>query len=158
MENLEVRKMKINDFEEVHKLVNQVYMLHLKNRGDIYINENPLYKKDFINFLNNPKCICYVAVSNDKVLGEIMATVKEINEGGIFRNRKILFIEDICVDKNYTRQGIGTMLYEKIKECALSDDITSIELNVWAFNHDAIQFYNKLGLNCKSMRFENKLK
>lgn len=158
MERIEVRKMKVNDFEEVHRLVNQIYMLHLSNRGDIYRNEDPLYREDFINFLNNPKCMCYVAVLNNKIVGEIITTIKEIKEEGIFKHRKILFIEDICVDNQYNRQGIGKLLYEKIKKIALCDDINSIELNVWAFNEGAIQFYNKLGLNCKSMRFESKLK
>lgn len=158
MEKIEIRRMEIKDFEKVHELVNQIYKLHLNNREDIYRDENPLYKKDFIDFLNNPNCMCYVAVVNNEIVGEIIATIKEIKEEGIFKYRKILYIEDICVDSKHSKQGIGTKLYEMVKKKALGDDIDSIELNVWAFNDGAIQFYEKLGLKCKSMRLENKLK
>ena len=102
--------------------------------------------------------MCYVAVVNNEIVGEIIATIKEIKEEGIFKYRKILYIEDICVDSKHSKQGIGTKLYETVKKKALGADIDNIELNVWAFNEGAIQFYKKLGLKCKSMRLENKLK
>lgn len=40
------------------------------------------------------------------------------------------------------------------KQLARKENVSSIELNVWAFNKNAINFYKELGFTCKSMRYE----
>ena len=59
--------------------------------------------------------------------------------------QKICFIEDICVDKNYQKQGIGKELFKSIKDFAKDNECNEIELNVWEFNKNAISFYEHLG-------------
>ena len=74
------------------------------------------------------------------------------------KDRKILHIEDICVDENNRKNGIGKKLYNKIIELAKEINIDSIELMVWGFNKNAIKFYESLGMNIKNLRFEQKVK
>lgn len=40
------------------------------------------------------------------------------------------------------------------KQLARKENVSCIELNVWAFNKNAINFYEELGFKCKSMRYE----
>ena len=37
-------------------------------------------------------------------------------------------------------------------------NMDSIELMVWGFNKNAIKFYEKIGMNIKNLRFEQKIK
>ena len=97
---------------------------------------------------------CFVAEVNDVIVGEIISDIKEVKEDGSFKQRRFLFIEDICIDKNYTRKGIGRKLCDMAKQLARRENVSSIELNVWAFNKNAINFYEELGFTCKSMRYE----
>lgn len=158
MKKINIRRMKLEDFEGVHKLVEQVHLLHLNKRKDIYINSNPLKYEDFIKIKDNVKSFSFVAELGEEIVGEVIATMKEIKEKNIFRHRVILFIEDICVDKNYKRKGIGRLLFNKIIKIAKENNIDSIELNVWSFNSDAIKFYENMGMTPKNIKYEYKMK
>ena len=46
-------------------------------------------------------------------------------------------------------------LYEYLVNKAKSDNVDSIELNVWAFNKLALNFYESLGMTVKNMKLEN---
>lgn len=83
-----------------------------------------------------------------------MATKKNNRAIPISKKRTIYFIEDIVVDKNSRRKGIGKKLYYFLKEQASKEKIDAIELNVWAFNESAIKFYESLGMSVKNMKFE----
>ena len=154
MEDVVIRKMIINDFNQVHKLVEQVHQMHLNERKDIYINADPLPFDEFKKYLREKKYFCFVAEVNNVIVGEIISDIKEVKENEIFKSRIFLYIEDICIDKNYTRKGIGRKLFYTVKQVAKKENISSIELNVWSFNKNAINFYEELGFTCKSIRYE----
>lgn len=67
-------------------------------------------------------------------------------EKGLNKERKFLWICEICVDKQARRKKVATQLFEYIKQIAQEQKIESIELNVWDFNEPAIKFYEKMGL------------
>ena len=74
------------------------------------------------------------------------------------KDREILYISDICVDKDERRKGIGKKLYSKVLQIGKEKNMDSIELMVWGFNKNAIKFYEKIGMNIKNLRFEQKIK
>lgn len=158
MLDAKIRKMEINDYKQVHILIEQVHNLHLKQRPDIYRDEDPISYEEFMQFVKDPNYICYVAEKDKRIIGEIIAVKKEIKEEKVFKHRMILFIDDICVDVEHKRQGIGKKLYEKMLLYAKENNIDSIELVVWSFNTDAIRFYEELGMTPKNIRYEYKIK
>ena len=158
MKDIIVRKMCINDFNQVHKLVEQVHKLHLNERKDIYRNVDPLPLDEFKKYLREHQYFCFVAEVNDVIVGEIISEIKEVKEDGIFKQRRLLFIEDICIDKNYTRKGIGSKLCDMAKQLARKENVSSIELNVWAFNKNALDMYKHIGFSEQSIKFEKKVK
>lgn len=149
-----IRKIVEEDYEELRKLVYQVHELHYSNRPDIYIDGNPLPLEYFNGILNDTTALNYVYVEDNKILGLLMATKKNNRAILISKKRTIYFIEDIVVDKNSRRKGIGKKLYYFLKEQASKEKIDAIELNVWAFNESAIKFYESLGMSVKNMKFE----
>lgn len=153
-----IRKAKKEDFKQVHKLIMQVHNMHVQERSDIYKDTEPLSLDSFIENLSKDTNIYIVAELENKVIGICFSQIKEISNNKIMKDRKILHIEDICVDENNRKNGIGKKLYDKIFEYAKQMDIDSIELMVWKFNENAIKFYENLGMNIKNLRFEQKIK
>lgn len=149
-----IREARKKDYEEIKQLVDQIHDLHLKNRPDIYQEGNPMPRGVFDKYLNDNNALNYVYILNDKIVGLLMATKKEVGTIPIMKKRTICFIEDIVVDKNYRKQGIGKKLYNHLKEVSKKNRINAIELNVWGFNQNAIDFYKSLGMNVKEMRLE----
>lgn len=158
MKKINIRRMKSEDFDGVHKLVEQVHLMHLNKRKDIYTNNNPLKYEQYIQILNSPNYFSFVAELENKIIGEVIATIKEVKKESIFKQRLILFIEDICIDENNKRKGVGRLLYNKMIQVAKENNMDSIELNVWSFNVDAIKFYEKMGMTQKNIKYEYKIK
>ena len=156
-EKIIIRKAKPNDFSGVHKLIMQVHKLHVSKRNDIYKDIDPMNFEEFKTELSNSNNIYLIAEFENEIVGICFSQIKEILNNKIMKNRKILYIEDICVDENYQKKGIGKKLYNQIVELDKEKNIDNIELMVWGFNENAIKFYKNLGMNIKNLKFEQKI-
>lgn len=156
-EKVVIRKAKMSDFASVHKLIIQVHKLHVNERNDIYKDVDPMNFEEFKIKISNNNNIYLVAELENEIVGICFSQIKEILNNKIMKNRKILHIEDICVDEHYQKRGIGTKLYNQIVQLAKEKNIDNIELMVWGFNENAIKFYKKLGMSIKNLRFEQKI-
>ena len=157
-EKIIIRKAEIKDFNKVHRLIMQVHKLHVKERTDIYKDVDPMNFEEFKNELSNSNNIYLVAQLENKIVGICFSQIKEISNNRIMKDRKILNIGDICIDKKYQRNGIGKKLYNQIVQIAKEKNIHNVELMVWNFNKNAIKFYENLGMNIKNLKFEQKIK
>ena len=149
-----IRKANKNDYEKLVSLIYQVHQLHYEHRPDIYIEGNPWNKEDFESMMEDKSILNLVYEEDGKIKGLLIATQKNNKTNSISKERTIYFIDDIVVDNQFKRQGIGTKLYEHLISIAKENKVDSVELNVWAFNSDAIKFYESLGMSVKNMKLE----
>lgn len=156
-ERIIIRKAKIGDFQGIHKLIMQVHKLHVNERNDIYKDVDPMNAEEFRTELSNSNNIYLIAELENEIIGICFSQIKKISNNKIMKNRKILHIENICVDENLQKKGIGKKLYNQIVELAKEKNIDNIELMVWGFNENAIKFYENLGMNIKNLKFEQKI-
>ncbi len=152
-----IREAVISDYEVLKKLVYQIHELHYENRPDIYNDGDSFPKEYYYRVINDKSSYCYVYEENNKIVGVVIFSKRESSNLPIFKARKTYFIEDIVVDKEYKRKSIGKKLYELVRNKAKEEGIDVIELNVWAFNADAIKFYETMGMTVKNMIFEEPL-
>lgn len=157
-EKIIIRKAEISDFQGVHKLIMQVHKLHVNERNDIYKDVEPMNFDEFKTELSNSNNIYLIAEFKNEIVGICFSQIKEISNNKIMKDRKILHIENICVDENHQKKGIGKKLYEQIVQLAKEKNIDNIELMVWGFNENAINFYKNLGMKIKNLKFEQKVK
>ena len=157
-EKIIIRKAEISDFQSVHKLIMQVHKLHVNERNDIYKDVDPMNFDEFKTELSNSNNIYLIAEFKNEIVGICFSQIKEISNNKIMKDRKILHIENIYVDENHQKKGIGKKLYEQIVQLAKEKNIDNIELMVWGFNKNAINFYKNLGMNIKNLKFEQKIK
>lgn len=156
-EEIFIRKAKKEDFSGIYNLITQVHKLHVKARNDIYKDINPIDIDTFAEQLGEDNNIYLVAEIKKKIVGVCFSQIKEISNNKIMKDRKILHIENLCVDENNRRSGIGKKLYNEIVKLAEEHKVQSIELMVWGFNKNAIRFYENLGMDIKNLRFEQKI-
>lgn len=64
---------------------------------------------------------------------------------------KILEIDELLVDKDKRRQGIGRALIDFAKKKASEKKRTIIQLNFAARNTQALKFYYTMGIDCLGM-------
>jgi len=154
--NLKIREANSKDYTEVCKLTIDVYKLHLKNRQDVYLDiENPLEKNYFYDLLNSSDTKLFVVESDDTkelVAYSIIQIMSMKNP--IYIPKKFVYIDDFCVKSNFKRIGIGRLLFSHIVDYVKSEKFTSLQLNVWEFNEDAIKFYETMGMSKRNRRMD----
>lgn len=94
---------------------------------------------------NNGKC--YIAVENDKAIGLIMGCIFLYDEYDYldYKCPKRGEITELIVSKNVRSKGIGNMLISKMEEYFKSLGCEYILVDVFAYNDNAIKFYDRNG-------------
>ena len=98
---------------------------------------------------NNGKC--YIAVENNKAIGLIMGCIFPYDEYDYldYKCPKRGEITELIVTKNTRSKGIGKALIEKLEEYFKSVGCEYVIVDVFAYNENAINFYNKKGYHSR---------
>lgn len=117
---------------------------HLDQVGQDYRDKMALIDLQEIKE-NNGKC--YLAIDNDKVVGLIMGIVIPYKEEDYldYKCPKSGNITELIISKKYRKHGIGNLLIEKLEQYFKSIGCKYIHVDVFAYNKNAIKFYNQKG-------------
>ena len=141
-----IRLAEEKDILKIEDLLAQVHDVHYQIRPDIFKEGvNKYNESEIANILNDKNRPIFVYEKDGIVVGYVFCIIK-IDDDKSHIYHKTLFIDDICVDKNYQRQNIGNILYEYVKAYAKKEGCYNITLNVWKNNESAEKFYEKLGM------------
>ncbi len=148
MENsLRVRKAGHRDIPRILELLVQVNHVHAVARPDLFVDGKRKYEaKDLRKILKDYNRPIFVCTEKGRVLGYCMTAVVRTRKGRCLTDRTDLYIDDICVDEEVRGKGIGTALYEYVKDFAVSIGCYSMTLHVWDCNPGAREFYEKVGM------------
>jgi ribosomal protein S18 acetylase RimI-like enzyme len=142
-----IRKAKLTDIDRLSELLYEVHKLHARHRPDVFKKRKQKYtKKDLESVLTNELTPVWVAEEKKQVVGYLFGIYEEIKDHKSMTDRKTLYIDDLCVDKDFRKKGIGRQLYNYAKMVARTNGCYDITLNVWNLNPGAIAFYEKLGM------------
>ena len=153
---MNIRRAIDGDIPGVLKLLSQVLEVHARIRPDLFISGTTKYSRDDLSemFTDDTRPV-YVAVDeNDNVGGYVFCQIQEPPFASTMIPRKLLFIDDLCVDETLRGQHIGKKLFEFVKEEAAKLDCYEITLNVWEGNDRAHQFYKAMGMKPKETQME----
>ena len=151
-----IRFANIKDIDEILILEEQIFKLHSNNRSDWIDETKRLFDYDIIKnrIESDYGKIFLVEDENRNVIGYCITEINEFKNHKIFRDMKILLIEDLCINENYREMGIGKKLFEEVMKYGKEKKIKFIELDVWEFNQNAKLFYEHLGMKIKMIRME----
>lgn len=91
-----------------------------------------------LEIINTPNFVGLIAVENGKPVGMLMGNIKTWWTGNSF------YVEELLVDIDKQRIGVGTKLLLRIEETLLSKNVSSIYLHTRK-DFPAFKFYEKLG-------------
>lgn len=154
--NISVRKAEKKDAKRLAELLETIAQLHHEGRPDIYGGGGAKYDiKDVEQKIEDKNETILVAVDDDDfVLGYTMSKIYDVEPKGILLAHKKMYIDDVCVDKNYRKHGIGKLLMEETKQVAKDAGCHICDLNVWAFNENAVKFYESCGMTKQRIYME----
>ena len=145
----------LSDWEDINRLSNQVAALHTQWRPDLFREAEISYPKEVIEDLIKEKSI-FVAKLNGTIVGYTAFWIWETN-GTCSVPRKVLSINDFCVDETARNHGIGTQMMQELRILARAFGCTDLQLTVYPQNDSAIAFYQKCGFTIKSIDMQRKV-
>jgi GNAT superfamily N-acetyltransferase len=106
---------------------------------------------EFRQRLEDPSIFLRGYQANRMLVGLVRAELKENREGRAHHASRVVRIEELIVGRQARGQGIGYALLRAAEHWAAEQAATAIELNVYAFNISAMDFYNAAGFAPRSM-------
>lgn len=150
-----IREAKKEDIEKIENLLIQVSELHFEKRTDIIKRR---YKEDIRSYIQeilNSKDKKILVLADEKdIYGLINYKIKQIKDNFSLKDSKVLWIDELVIDKDYRRKGYGKILIDEIKKISKQLNCDRIELNCWAFNKEAFDFYGKMGMKIQRVILE----
>lgn len=154
-----IRKAIESDISQINKLLFQVHKVHSDLRPDLFKSGCKKYNdNELLEIINNNEKPIFVYEKDGKILGYAFCVLMDYTSINSLGDYKSIYIDDLCVDKNAQKLGIGKELYNYVLNYAKSIDCYNVTLNVWADNKNAIKFYENVGMKVQKIGMETILK
>ena len=155
MEKVIIRKATIEDLSSIQELNNSLFELEYKNFDDTLKQGWPFEKegKEYFEYMINDEVV-FVVQDKEKIVeylaGSICEQISYVTE-------TFAELDNMCIDDNYRRFGIGTLLINKFKEYCKEKNIQNIKVTASAKNDRAIQLYTKNGFEDYNVTLKYKI-
>lgn len=143
------------DREAVNAMARQVHALHVAWRPDIFEMPEELYPAERFRSAVADRQL-YVAKLDGETVGYALLVVRSADRPGLVK-RKVMLLEEICVDAQCRRQGIGRQMVEDVKALARAFGCTDIQLGVYPQNTAALALYESAGMRIRSVDLQMKV-
>ena len=143
------------DREDVNRLALQVHALHVQWRPDIYEMVDELYSAERMQQSISAREL-YVAKLEGNIVGYVLLKIRNYDWPGVV-NRKVMVVDEICVEESIRGHGIGKAMMEDVHALAKAFRCTDLQLGVYPQNDDAVGFYQKCGFTIRSIDMQRKV-
>ena len=143
------------DRSAIEGLAQQVHALHVYWRPDIYAPADELWPQDRFDIAVAERQL-FAAKVEEKVVGYVLLKVRNYDMVGHTR-RKVLLVDEICVEDALRNQGFGTEMMVEVRAIASAFGCTDLQLGVYPQNNEALAFYQKCGFRIRSIDMQMKI-
>ena len=147
-----------NDIPQMLDLLLQVGEVHHQIRPDLFRAGAQKYDEAALRrLLENPDRPILAAEEDGTMVGYAFCILQITRDDPVLCDRRVLYIDDLCVDENYRGRGIAGALYRRSLELAKELSCDAVTLNVWCGNDNAQRFYENCGLRQQKIGMEKVL-
>ena len=139
----------------VNVLAKEMHDMHRGWQPDIYAPAEELYSPEHFEESIRQRQL-YVAKIDGAIAGYVLLKIHSVNAPG-YVFRKIMFVEELCVDPVCRRQGIGMQMMEDARALAAAFGCSDMQLTVAPQNDAAVDFYQKCGFMIQNIQMQRKV-
>ena len=149
-----VRKAKPEDLKSIQDLNHQLFLFD--HDRDPQLNTQWPYEREgkdyFSKMIAGEIGVCFVAESDNKVIGYLAGSIK--TEVTSYRPIRRTELENMFVVKELRGQGVGTILAKEFIGWSKKQGVEHVFVSAYAGNKDAIKFYEKAGFLPRAIELE----
>ena len=150
-----VRYAESRDIPGMIELLKQVGQVHHEIRPDLFRSGAQKYDEAALQkLLEDETRPILIADLEGRVAGYAFCILQITENDPVLMDRRVLYIDDLCVEEALRGQGIATRLYSQVLTLARELHCDAVTLNVWSGNDSAMAFYEKSGLKPQKVGME----
>lgn len=142
-----IREAVIEDYSELCKVYAELDEYHRFNHPELFIKPDDYARaKEYISEIidDNSKALL-VAIMDTKVIGFAECNLLKSSNFPVIKKREWIQLDSIVVRSTYQNCHVASSLLAKVIEWAKSKEVNRVELKVYSFNRNAIEFYSGKG-------------
>ncbi len=140
MSQVKIREAMLEDFYPVYLMMNEL-------EGKVY--DQPKQHHIFQYNLHQDNIIYLVALKNDKVIGFLSCHIQYL----LHHNGKVAEIQEMFVLSEFRSDGVGELLFEKLKKRVQGQEIVQFEVTSNVKRNRAHEFYLRMGFEWTHKKF-----
>lgn len=143
------------DREAVERMARQVHAMHVAWRPDLFEIPEALYPEERFQAAVAEREL-YVAKFGGTLVGYVLVRIRNVEAPGLVK-RRVMLLDEICVEESCRGQGIGTQMMADVRALARAFGCTDLQLGVYPQNDGAVAFYQKCGFTIRSIDMQRKV-
>ena len=152
---MEIRFATVGDIPRMIDLLQQVGQVHHEIRPDLFRSGAQKYDPAALEaLLSDPGRPILAAVEDNTMIGYAFCILQVTENDPVLADRRVLYIDDLCVNETRRGQGVATALYDRVCAYARELGCHAVTLNVWCGNDSAMRFYEARGLKPQKIGME----
>lgn len=154
LDTFKVRGATSDDAKALIPLWLELYQLHISELGGQLLHSE--VEGQLNAYLSHPECLHFLAESEGKVIGFVAGELTHLTSP-LKPSSSLGSIDHWFVSEDYRSSGVGKVLLEKIENAFAGLGASSLQVEVWSFNKNALNYYQKLGYRAHIQVLEKKL-
>ena len=143
------------DRAAIDALAQQIHRMHVAWRPDIYELAEEMWPEERFDEAVAQRQL-FAAKLDDTIVGYVLVKIRNYDMIGHVK-RRVLLVDEICVDESRRNQGIGTEMITEVRAIAKAFGCTDMQLGVYPQNNEALAFYQKCGFRIRSIDMQMKV-
>ncbi len=152
-----IRQATISDIPGLLNLLFEADAVHSRLRPDLFKSDTSKYSEQELTAILSDKNKVVFVYEDNGILGHVFCQIIESKNDRLLQDRKTLYIDDLCVEKQMRGKHIGRQLFDFVRNYAISICCDAITLNVWEGNSSAMAFYKNMGMQVQKIGMEMQL-
>lgn len=147
MENIQIRSARFEDLEQLNSLMFELHDFHHQScPTEIKTAEEIEEEKSIARYLDDPECMVFVAVQpqTNQVIGFVTGHFCELISV-ISKPIQMGSVDELYVKPDFRNQSIANRLMTRMETTFEEYGVEKVFIEVWHFNSNAVQFYEKIG-------------
>jgi len=137
---------KTDNYELIARLNEHVHNIHVQMYPEYFKDYNYEEVKNFFqSIIENPNYTFLLLEDDGRHIGYAWIEIRHYPENAFKKPYQSVYVHQISVFGSYRNRGYGSALMEEIYTIAKKHNIDKIELDYWAENYMAANFYKKQG-------------
>lgn len=144
-----IRKATMDDYIGLCSVYSELDEFHRESHPELFVKPKITGRtqKYIFELIKNDHALLLVAEKDREIVGLLEICITESSDFPTNKKRRWSQIDSLAVKSGIQNCNIGSLLLEKAKDWAKANNVDRIELKVYSFNLNAIQFYTRKGFS-----------